>query len=101
MQRVARRLEREAEIRVLTDVQYHLMRGARRRARHRARPAGLDRAVQMAARHPLDLGVAPYHARERVLALQTDAVHIGDARLERGVMHEDQRRLRARLAEPR
>jgi hypothetical protein len=57
--------------------------------------------MDVAARHALDLGMAPDHRAERLAVLEPLGVHALDAGLERRMVHEDQRGARRRLGQPR
>ena len=76
-----------------------LMGDAGRDLRDGAGEALLDRAVDVAADHPLDLRVACDHQGEIIAVAQHRMVHVADAGVERRVMQGDQGRLLRPLGE--
>jgi hypothetical protein len=94
MQLITRRLEDEAEARIRDEVEPDLMRRARRRSGDRAGKAAVDRAVQMTAQDTLDLRMAPDDFGKAGRVVETIIIHIGDARREWRVVHQDCRRPR-------
>src|SRR6267378_1986906 len=75
MELVAGRFEHEPQRRFRSEVEAELVRRARSGAGDRAGKAAVDRAVQMAARDALDLGMAGYDRSKRLAVLQTGPVH--------------------------
>src|SRR6266850_1127868 len=70
------------------------MRGAGARRGDRAGEAVLDRPMQVAAEHALDLRMARDHGSERLGSLEADPVHMSDQRWKRRMVHDDDGRLR-------
>src|SRR4051812_26312347 len=71
-----RRLHLEARRGIRREIQRHLVRRARAGGCDRAGEAVLDRPMQMAAQEALDLRMPRDHFRERVAALEADAIHV-------------------------
>src|SRR3954471_6829794 len=75
-----RRLHLEARRGIRREIQRHLVRRARAGGCDRAGEAVLDRPMQMAAQEALDLRMPRDHFRERLAALEADAIHVSDER---------------------
>ena len=89
MELVAWRLENEANRRIGDEVEPDLVCRARCSAGDRAGKAPVDCAVQVAAQDAFDLGMACDDFGKSRGIVETEIVHVGNARREWRVMHQD------------
>src|SRR5260370_5687119 len=89
MELVAWRLENEADPRIGDEVEPDLVRRARCSAGDRAGKAPVDCAVQVAAQDAFDLGMACDDFGKSRGIVEAEIVHVGNARREWRVMHQD------------
>src|SRR5215831_20239107 len=85
---------------LLLQSEHDLVSRARRGHGYRAMPAHLDGAMQVTAHDTLHLRVPLDDLAQRLRPFETQAVHVGDAGMERSVVHEDHRGARRCLLEP-
>ena len=90
VQLIARRLEREGQWLIATEIERHLVRRTRRCAGNRPGKPAFDRTMYMAAADPLDLGVVADDLGKIGAAAETHVVHGCDPGPERRVVHQGQ-----------
>ena len=101
MKHQSRRLHDEGRGGIGCDIKIDLVRGARTGERERASEFRLDRTMHMAANDTFHLRVAFDDLGEFTWVCQTHAVHVGNSRRERRMMHEDQGRFIRRMLQAR